>query len=51
MEPGYRFRIYLLTALVLFSIGGLLTRLYEFKIERRVLFVSQVPGNRTVNVS
>ncbi len=50
MQPGYRFRIYLLTALVLFSIGGLLTRLYEFQIERREEFLSQVPGNRTVTV-
>ena len=50
MEPGYRIRIYLLTALVLVGFGALLTRLYEFQIERRNEFLNQVPGNRTVTV-
>ena len=50
MEPGYRLRIYLLTALVLVGFGALLTRLYEFQIERRNEFLNQVPGNRTVTV-
>lgn len=50
MEPGYRIRLYLLTALVLVGIGGLLTRLHEFQIERRDEFLRQVPGNRTVTV-
>ena len=50
MEPGYRFRLYLLTALVLVGFGALLTRLYEFQIERRAEFLNQVPGNRTVTI-
>lgn len=50
MEPAYRFRIYLLTAAVLVGCGALLTRLYEFQIERRYEFLGQVPGNRTVTV-
>ena len=51
MEPGYRFRLYLLTALVLVDFGVLLTRLHEFQIERRYEFLKQVPGNRTVTSS
>ena len=35
METSYRFRLYLLTALVLVGFGALLTRLYEFQIVRR----------------
>ena len=50
MEPGYRLRLYLLTALVLVGFGVLLTRLHEFQIERRNEFLNQVPGNRTVTV-
>jgi penicillin-binding protein 2 len=50
MEPGFRFRIYLLTAIVLFCFGALLNRLYEFQIERRAEFLNKVPGNRTVTV-
>jgi penicillin-binding protein 2 len=50
MEPGYRFRLYLLTALVLIGFGALLNRLHEFQIERRNEFLNLVPGNRTVTV-
>lgn len=50
MEPGYRLRLYLLTALVLVGFGVLLTRLHEFQIERRNEFLNLVPGNRTVTV-
>ena len=50
MEPGYRLRLYLLTAFVLVGFGALLTRLYEFQIVRRTEFLNQVPGNRTVTV-
>lgn len=50
MEPSYRFRLYLLTALVLVGFGVLLTRLHEFQIERRDDFLQMVPGNRTVTV-
>ena len=50
MEPSYRFRLYLLTALVLVGFGALLSRLHEFQIERRDEFLQLVPGNRTVTV-
>ncbi len=50
MEPSYRFRLYLLTALVLVGFGALLTRLHVFQIERRDEFLQLVPGNRTVTV-
>jgi penicillin-binding protein 2 len=49
-QPGYRFRLYLLTALVLAGFGVLLNRLHEFQIERRNEFLNLVPGNRTVTV-
>ena len=50
MEPSYRLRLYLLTALVLVGFGTLLTRLYEFQIVRRDEFRELVPGNHTVTV-
>jgi penicillin-binding protein 2 len=50
MEPSYRLRLYLLTALVLVGFGGLLSRLHEFQIVRRDSFLQLVPGNRTVTV-
>lgn len=50
MEPSYRIRLYLLTALVLVGFGALLSRLHEFQIERRDDFLQLVPGNRNVTV-
>ena len=50
MEPSYRLRLYLLTALVLVGFGALLSRLHEFQIERRDEFRQLVPGNRNVTV-
>ena len=50
MEPSYRLRLYLLTALVLVGFGALLSRLHEFQIVRRDAFLQLVPGNRTVTV-
>ncbi|MES2660995.1 MAG: penicillin-binding transpeptidase domain-containing protein [Verrucomicrobiota bacterium] len=50
MEPGYRLRLYLLTALVLVGFGSLLSRLYEFQIERKDEFQQLVPGNRNVTI-
>ncbi len=50
MEPGYRLRLYLLTALVLVGFGSLLSRLYEFQIERKDEFLQLVPGNRNVTI-
>lgn len=50
IEPRFRLRIYLLTAMVLFGCGVLLSRLYEFQIDRRDFFQRQVPGPRTVSI-
>jgi penicillin-binding protein 2 len=50
MEPRYRLRLYLLTALVLIGFGVLLSRLHDFQIERQEHFSSKVPGNREVTV-
>jgi penicillin-binding protein 2 len=50
IEPRYRLRVYLLTALVLFGFGVLLSRLYEFQIDKREFFQRQVPGNRQITV-
>lgn len=50
IEPRYHLRVYLLTALVLFGFGVLLSRLYEFQIIKREAFVKDAPGNRTLTV-
>lgn len=50
MEISYRFRLYLLTTLLLVGFGVLLNRLYDFQMERRDEFMAMVPGNRTVTV-
>ncbi|MDB4353674.1 penicillin-binding transpeptidase domain-containing protein [Akkermansiaceae bacterium] len=50
MEPKYRFRLYLLTALVLMGCGTLLSRLHEFQIVKRSRFVANIPSNHTVKV-
>ena len=50
MEPRFRLRLYLLTALVLVGFGTLLSQLHEFQIERQDEFQALVPGNRTVTV-
>ena len=50
MEPRFRLRLYLLTALILVGFGTLLSRLHEFQIKRQDEFQALVPGNRTVTV-
>lgn len=50
MEPRYRFRLYLLTALILIGFGTLLTRLYRYQITERAFFQKQVPSNYTVTI-
>jgi penicillin-binding protein 2 len=50
MEPRLRLRLYLLTALVLVGFGALLTRLYEFQIDKQDFYKAQVPGNRQITV-
>jgi penicillin-binding protein 2 len=50
MEPRYRLRLYLLTALVLAGCGTLLSRLYEFQIDRREEFIVNIPTTHTVEI-
>jgi penicillin-binding protein 2 len=50
MQPGYRIRLYLLTALVLTGFGVLVTRLYEFQIKRQDEFGQKIPPPTTVTV-
>ena len=50
METAFRFRIYLLTFLVLVGFGVLFNRLHQYQIERRTEFLNRVPGNRTVTI-
>ncbi|MBK1829306.1 penicillin-binding protein 2 [Verrucomicrobiaceae bacterium R5-34] len=50
MEPRYRLRLYLLTALILVGFGSLLSRLYHYQIEDRSKFLKQVPSNYTVTI-
>ena len=48
--PRYRYRLYILTLLILVGTGVLLTRLYDFQIERTADFLEKVPSNREVKV-
>ncbi|BCX49895.1 cell division protein [Haloferula helveola] len=50
MEPRQSLRIILLTALVLVGFGALLSRLYDFQINRRAHYQALVPGDREVTV-
>ncbi len=50
METGFRFRLYLLTALILLGCGTLLSRLKSFQIDRQQEFIAKIPGTRTVNI-
>lgn len=50
MEPKYKLRLYLLTALILVGFGTLLSKLHEFQIVRKNEFQALVPGNRTVTI-
>jgi penicillin-binding protein 2 len=50
MEPRYRLRLYLLTALIIVGFGALLSRLYQYQIKERARFLNQVPSNYTVTI-
>ncbi|MDP0489733.1 MAG: penicillin-binding transpeptidase domain-containing protein [Verrucomicrobiota bacterium JB023] len=50
MEPRYRFRLYLLTALILLGIWTLLHRLHQFQIEDQQYFLAQKPSIHTVAI-
>ena len=49
-SPRYRYRLYILTLLILVGTGALLTRLYDFQITKKDSFREKVPSNRTVEV-
>jgi penicillin-binding protein 2 len=46
MESRYRLRLFILTALVMIGVGTLLSRLYDFQIEKSSFFLKRVPGTR-----
>jgi penicillin-binding protein 2 len=50
MEPKYKLRLYLLTAVILAGFGTLLSELHDFQIHRQNEFQALVPGNRTVTI-
>ena len=50
MEPRYRFRLYILTAVILIGAGTLLSRLYNYQIERKKEFDDLVPGETTITI-
>ena len=50
MEPRYRFRLYIFTALILVGFGALLSRLYEYQITERDRFRKQVPSDYEVTI-
>lgn len=50
METAFRFRLYLLTALVLMGFGTLLHRLHKVQIEDQQKYKNRVPSPRNVSV-
>lgn len=50
MQSGYRFRLYLFTALILFGGGVLLTRLHSYQIVRTEEFRDMLPGTSTESI-
>lgn len=50
MEPRYRLRLYILTALILIGFGALLSRLYDYQITERDHFRKLLPSNYTVTI-
>ncbi|MGJ8676490.1 MAG: peptidoglycan D,D-transpeptidase FtsI family protein [Akkermansiaceae bacterium] len=50
MEPRYRLRLYMLTALILIGLGALVSRLYDYQIQQKARFLKQVPSNYTITI-
>ena len=50
MESRYRFRLYLLTAIVLFGGGTLLSRLYDYQIVNTEYYRKLIPGETTIAI-
>ncbi len=49
-SPRYRYRLYILTLLILVGTGVLLTRLYDFQINKMEHYREKVPSNKKVLV-
>ncbi|MGE9267169.1 MAG: peptidoglycan D,D-transpeptidase FtsI family protein [Verrucomicrobiales bacterium] len=50
MEPKYRFRLYILTALIIAGCGLLIHRLYQFQIVNQKLYIGNIPTTHTVTI-
>ena len=50
MEPRYRLRLYILTALILVGFGALVSRLYQYQITDREKFLKQLPSNYEITI-
>ncbi len=50
MNPRYRYRLYILTLLILMGTGVLLSRLYKMQIEKQAYYKEKVPSHKTVKV-
>lgn len=50
MELAYRFRLYLLTALIILGFGTLLHRLHEVQIKQQTKFRALMPSSKTVTI-
>ena len=50
MESRYRFRLYILTAIVLIGGGTLLTRLYDHQIINTEYYRKLIPGETTISI-
>ncbi|MDE0596045.1 MAG: penicillin-binding transpeptidase domain-containing protein [Roseibacillus sp.] len=50
MEPRFRFRLYLLTAIILVGVGILLTRLYRYQIEDQEYYRKLIPGETSITI-
>ena len=50
MEPRYRLRLYLLTAIILVGAGTLLTRLFDYQIKNTEYYRKLIPGETTISI-
>ena len=49
MQSRYRFRLYLLTAIILSGAGTLLSRLYDYQIVDTEYYRKLIPGETTIS--
>ena len=50
MESRYRFRLYLLTAIILSGAGTLLSRLFDYQILETDYYRKLIPGETTISI-